>query len=310
MPKYREEFLALNGYKHYKDDVSILVSALSLSKAELTDHQLYELAKAVTTYLTAASEDAATPIKQFAIPRIFSRPTTRKDFVDRSDEKILKFVSCADWENYYSKGSFRLGTIDFYRGSDNTKIQDGNEGLSFVSIGKRERLLTACIEVGANIGIFCGTHDGNISVSTMKDRFGSVLLEIEARPFAARIADALGAAAFHVFDVVYSDAKIFYADVDISRIIEVLMKTPNQLDPHAFNEASFDLLTSIGLLPSVFCKPAANYAIEMERRIAFVFSSDLKNTYIDLKDPTLLKFVKVRDQSRDFENLSVLSKPS
>jgi hypothetical protein len=135
----------------------------------------------------------------------------------------------------------------------------------------------------------------------MSSRFGERLIKIyPVREFANRIAKRIGAAEFHIYDVVYTDQMNFFAEQEgIKDFIAIVRQhapsgsgnlTPASL--HVLNKQFFHLFRRIGRMPSLFAKPTY-YASEQERRIVFEFGTDLKTETMRFTDRSLLDFIEV-----------------
>ena len=132
----------------------------------------------------------------------------------------------------------------------------------------------------------------------MSTRFGKVLIKIyPVKEFAARIANFIHAAKFHIYDVVYFDPKSFIVNYKNVRDFHniVMQKPDGDLTPqslHSLNKRFFDLFHTIGLMPSLFSK-LVSYAPEQERRIVFEFGADLKTETTMIQDSSLLDFIEI-----------------
>lgn len=290
MPNYREVFERSRGFRLHKDDASLgwMMGALG---QPLSEQQLFTFASALTKFLAATGVSVSTPIK-------YREAITPNDFPDRASETMRKFVSRSTWEDHLSQGRFQLGSPALYRRTENDRVRDGHEGLSFLSLSSQHRSFHSFIDVGANVALLCGTHEGNADTGEMEYRFGDVQIEIDAGPFAERMAAAIGAASFHIHDVVYSDAKTFRAQRDFSNIESQWMglPPPRDLNPQmlrTINREMWEGFFDLGLLASIFCKPESRYAVEKERRIAFVLPQDLSTDALAVCDKQLLNHVRV-----------------
>jgi hypothetical protein len=127
------------------------------------------------------------------------------------DDKYYKYISGQTW-NYVNAGSFQLGTASYYRSTPNIKIKDEREGAGDFRLASGPDQLNATILSGFNAAIYCGT--GAIGDrALMTSRFGGRVIKIHpVKEFAKRIATRVGAAEFHVYDLVYTDQKNFFAE--------------------------------------------------------------------------------------------------
>jgi hypothetical protein len=211
-------------------------------------------------------------------PRLF----TADDFVPYKEKFIYKYVPKA-YLDFYEKGQFRLGTIDYYQRIENAKICDEFEGFSVLKIRTIERDLYSMIIGGYNQYIFCSTHNDGLDIpnSEMQNAFGDILLKIELEPFIEKIGKMLGAKSSRVHEVKYSNAKLFALSLP-----EVIIE-----DGVMFNKTLFKPLASLGFLPCLFIKPHG-FNTEKEVRITFELPFDVTGPK-DVQDNGLMKYVKI-----------------
>ena len=286
---FTEEFIPDAGFKLRRDQVSILLQMHTTGK-KLSEVQRYRFASALLRFLAGLGYAVAVPTR-------FRRAMRMQEFPDRASEPMIKLVSKDTWDRYMSQGRFQLGSIGYYRRSQNDQIRDGHEGLSLSSYRWQDREMHILLEVGANFSIFCGTHDPSPSAEVMS-RFGNVAVVIpDVRTFADRIAERIGAISYRVHDVVYSDAKTFVADVNFSEFEQRVRAAGLQGDMsveliHLMNVLLFEEMSINGLYPSVFAKPSTRYSVESERRIAFEMPCDLTEPVVQIEDRRLLDLVQ------------------
>jgi hypothetical protein len=289
--KVIEKFLPDAGARLSLGGKSIVQFANGIGEA-MSDQQIFEFARSLTTYYRAIGHDVAVPTK-------FGPPLTESLFIDRAGEPMRKYVSAETWERHMSKGYFQLPNASFYRATSNAKIKDGNEGLTFAVFVWNLRAWHMLLESGANYGLFCGTgHAAGSTPVELVERFADVSLVIpDTRAFAERVQKRVGAKSFLVRDIVYSDAQTFRQLADFSEMESALEaypfigSMPVELRPR-LNRITFDLVYKFGIYPSIFSKPATRYSIEQERRIAFEMPSDLANGVIRFRDEGLLDLIR------------------
>jgi hypothetical protein len=222
---------------------------------------------------------------------------TLANFPDITDPTFYTYISEDTWNYIFNDHSFKLGTASEYRSTTNLGMKDEQEGIGVLCLTHRSDQLTVGITSGFNAAIYCGT--GAIGDrALMSRRFGNKLIKIHpVREFAKRIADRIGAREFHIYDVVYNDAKNFIAEhKTVQRFPKIVMKNPGSSDLtpeslHGINKRFFELFHQIGRMPSLFLKPIYPYALERERRIIFEFGADVKKDKLIFTDRSLLEFI-------------------
>jgi hypothetical protein len=203
LPLYREEFEKDNGYRFYRRNKSLVLRSASYGR-RLSPNDIAALVRGINEYLDTVSGRSA--INYAPTPAL-----TLEDFPHIVDDSYYKYISDDTW-NYNKAGSFQLGTASHYRSTPNIKIKDEREGAADFHLAHGPDQLNATILSGFNAAIYCGT--GAIGDrALMTSRFGGRLIKIHPlREFARRIATRIGAAEFHVYDVVYTDQKNFFAE--------------------------------------------------------------------------------------------------
>ena len=289
--KYKEKFLPDNGYRFYRDDRSILVQMLAYGRP-LTDTQLVSVAKNFNKYLdTILKRDPQTPA--------YGPALQRSDFKDLKSEPLYKYVSDSTW-NHICKGSFQLGTAEYYRNTPNMNIRDQREGASMFYLVSGNNQLSVAITSGFNCALFCGTSfvqgpDHELMLS----RFGRKRIKIDPLDeFVAALAKHIGAFSAHVYDIIYADLKNYLAKREgIERYSEIMGKGKGDTDKtkmRKINESFFSVFYEYGFMPSLFSKPVA-YKVERERRVVFERRDDIKSPTLIVEDKSLLKYISLVD---------------
>jgi hypothetical protein len=284
--KYREVFEADCGYRLYRHRVSILLQALSYGR-RLTDDQIGAYVSAVNTYLdTISDRPTLDPSELF--------PLTASTFPKAADRPFFKYVS-DETLAFISRGSFRFGSAEFYRATENALIQDVREGLATFHIGSDDNQLHASMVSGYNCVLFCGTSTYNPDSARMKKSFGTNLIRIEnPSAFASQVCSLLGAKAWHIHDVAYTDLKNFTLELpSVERLPQVTgLGSLSNESIHEINRSFFDIFYQAAFLPSLFAKPLT-YAPERERRIAFELPMDISEPTVVVESKHLLSYVHV-----------------
>jgi hypothetical protein len=123
--RYKERFEPDQGYHFHRDNLSVLVRAMSYGR-RLTDDQTASYVKHTGRFMDALkSVDAPIPT--------LTKALVESDFVDHSDQPLYKYVSDSIWK-YLSEGSFQFGTAKYYRETPNINVQDRHEGASTVHL--------------------------------------------------------------------------------------------------------------------------------------------------------------------------------
>ncbi len=287
--QYKEMPLNNQGFRYYRDNLSILVQASGYSR-RFTDAEMADFSSAVNRYL----DDVQNVDSPFLGYR---KALTEADFPDLTVQPLYKYVSESTWK-YMSSGSFQLGTAAYFRNTPNMNIRDRREGASIfhLNYGKDKQLHVA-IQSGFNCALFCGTiYLENAPHKLMLERFGKQRIKIEPlHDFISIIQKHLNVSTVKTYDVVYTDIKNFVSDYEDAKRFEEIVESKNpgvlDLKKHSkINQTFFEAFYGYGLWPGLFAKPAA-YSDERERRIVFEFEQDLTRPVIVIEDKSLLDYV-------------------
>lgn len=281
-PQFREFFEPPNGFRFWRNGLSIKMRCYAHCEL-LTDQQLLDLGRASLNLVDQLR--GVTPVETDV-----SQVLTAQKFVSRAQDSLYKRVSLTTWDDYLSKGHFRLGSCRHYRGTENNRIRDQLEGLVVATIDGAcsDDHLCCVLESGNNTALFCGTKS-SVFDETMQDRFGNVLVEIvDPDKFAQSVCDKISATNFSIGDVAYSDSKIFRLSHDFSPFSRMVsgMATDTPEAIHLLNEMLFETLYECSLRGGVYCKPHIFHP-EMERWIVFEFEHDLQDELVEFIAPEL-----------------------
>lgn len=294
------QHLPYEGFKLESGGRTIILGPTALLRPghAMSDLQLFRYAQRIAEYVnaTGSTDKRGWKIRK---PISFSTLTLPNNFKSKSSESFRKFVSAHTWDTYLSKGKFQIATSEYYRSTENTLIADENEGLYSLMLETPERDGLIFGRTGDNCLLFCGT---GVDLANMTDehveRFGNRMIEIrDVQGFSDRMSALVGARRVKIFDVNYSDTKMFrYATA--SPILNDLLSTTDENGSLTHTslevlENNFELLYEATLLPSLFMKPKTRYEIEAERRIAFELDSDPINPVRTFEAPELLDFISV-----------------
>lgn len=281
--RYKEKFEKDKGFRFFRDKRSVLVQAISFGR-RLTERQTADYVKRINVFLDDVSGGEEKSYADW--PAL-----TKFDFPDLKSEPLYKFVSDETW-NYIQRGSFQLGTADYYRTTLNQKVKDEKEGASTF----HDNQLNVSIISGFNCAIFCGTSLFEMT-PMMRDRFGAKLIKIDpVQKFVQRICKLTGAYSGRVYDVVYTDLKNYMTSLEgIEKFIQITGKGDLSREAlHRMNGMYFQIFYDLGFMPSLFSKPE-HYSTEKERRIIVEMRDDLHKPTIILNDRSLLDFIELID---------------
>lgn len=282
----KTEFLKYKGFLHTKDNISILTQFLTITKenVKLSDAQKASMSNIVLDYLIKVGN-----LKQYSesdkeiLIKDYFKPATNQHF--------YKYVSKQIYNDYISKGCFRLGSIKYYQTVENIKIQDAHEGFTNLFIDYKNKQLMVTLFSGYNFAIFCGTSNFNSinnKLENMNDKFGDIILKIK-NPlfFANEIRKIIGAKYFYCYEVKYSTRKVF--SINMGNVyLDLMIKDKYKITPNLF-----DLFYNNSFFPSLFIKPVF-FSEEKEIRIAFEMPKDI-NEPIDIESKELLKHIEIID---------------
>jgi hypothetical protein len=296
MAEHREIFETDRGFRLFHGETSICINSLSMGKP-LTPTQLFAYCAALNAYMAALGVGGASD----GISSPDSRAMLRTDFSECDSGKLYKYVSTDTWTRYLSRGHVQLGSAAYYRKIENPLINDAREGYSFLSLISNQDQLLAHLDVGANFHLFCGTTRANTAKNTMRERFGEALIEIvDVEAFAGAIQSKIGATAYRVHDVVYSNVKAISVDYDYSDVADRLRidcrSTLTSDALHIINQRLHDAFREYGLLASLFSKPIHPYAVERERRIAFEMPADTTTSVLQFDCPEIISLLRLKQR--------------
>jgi hypothetical protein len=275
----RRVFEQYRGFRYFKDNVSILVKAISRTKKDvsLTDKQLTSYGQALLEFFNSMEGLMINKENDGLILQ-------SEDFPEFRNQSLFKYVPEPVVKNYILKGSFQLGSINYYRQTENQKIQDKLEGYSNIVINSNQRQLNITLTSGFNFYIFCGTICSNVN-NQMSSKFGQKIIEIpNILAFAKAVQKSIGAIRFYINRVQYADLKIFNIN-DNSFDVEAAT-SPD------INENVFNRLYNYSFLPSLFVKPSG-FSPEKEIRIVFEMPRDTKKI-IRISNKGLLHYIKIK----------------
>jgi hypothetical protein len=304
--KYSDRLISKHGWVFSRDKRSILFAEFARFKEDaiLTDKMRADYAAIMTSYLGAVAYD----IKfDPADPPSSVTVLTKGSFGEQSLGPIFKYVSNVTW-SYIERGSFQLGSPQYYRRVENEGIRDWQEGsihMFYVSPRKEVAFKSTS---GFNCALFCGMsevhgQDHELMMKRFAGENGGKCLRIDNTvEFAALLKKRTRGFRSRIHDVIYSPVKIMKiesAEV-IGRIDKILGPVKQFTDPKEMHQLHRALLRDLfkefyedALLPSLFVKPT-RYAEERERRLAIELRSDISEV-VRVTDKELLDFVKIVD---------------
>jgi hypothetical protein len=283
-PIFTETHEIDRGFRLHRGQVSILTKMLAWAKP-LTEKERFDLARITRNF----HDDVAGVPKT---PPDFRQTMTADEFPERNPKKLYRFTSREVWEKHLSRGDFQLGTLAFYRATENLKIRDQREGYAHLAICWPHKEMHCSVEAGANCVVLCCTRRAVSARMLMSERFGDMLIEInDPVSFSSRVSEKIGAARVNIRDVVYSDPKTFRVETNFKTDPEILRDDTLE-GLHSFNRQMFQVLYDAALLPSLFSKPK-EFSVEQERRVAFELPYDVPGDFIRISDPGLLDHIRV-----------------
>ena len=275
----RRVFEQYRGFRYYKNNTSILIKAIARTKIDssLTKEQQISEGQAMLNYFSSMGKWG----NQEKEDGLILHP---ENFTEFESQCFYKYISESVYKQYILKGIFQLGSINYYRDTENKKIQDKMEGYSNLVINSNQRQVSIYLMSGFNFYIFCGTTSSNINDQMVK-KFGQKIIEVpNIISFAKAIQKSIGAIRFYINTVQYSDLKIF-------SFTDNTFDAETSVSPD-INENVFDCLYNYSFLPSLFVKPSG-FSDENEIRIVFEMPIDTKR-YIRITNKGLLNKIKTK----------------
>ncbi|OJW66540.1 MAG: hypothetical protein BGO57_09565 [Sphingomonadales bacterium 63-6] len=276
------DFIRDGGYKFKGPGGSLLFQSTAVLNS-INDKNFRSLAKWTGYYLdniAAAQNPNATEVLPVAAQGPIFRQTSFKPYTNRF---AFKFVSEDTYDQYLSNGNFRVSSLECFRQWEHQGDPAGDrmEGYSHCGycFGEGQELCIATIS-GFNCHILSLTRDLK-NQNTMRGTFGDVVLRVELKPFAESLADALGAKAYEIRSVKYSDLKLFRGEL-----------TPPEINgfPPDLTAEFASAVRDKGRLPSIFIKPK-RFKDEREIRLVFQMDDDVAE-FTSLNLPHLLRYVE------------------
>ena len=268
------------GWRYVGDGRSVILSCLSITKLNvaLEDKETIALARRIQEYLDGIEELAS---KIYTVSRIFRLG----DFSEYQSRYAYKFVTEATYKKHISQGSFLVSSLERFRRFElqGDIAGDRFEGAahSFYNVGKRQ------LNVSTLSGFDCNIMSlaKNLSnAKRMKDQFGPVVLQIDLRPFAKRLSEALGSEPPEVRLVRYADLKIYRNRLDLADVEGF----PPNLTPRLAKS-----LREKCRIPSIFAKPS-RFEHEAEVRIVLRANADVPDM-TQISDPSILQHIRRLD---------------
>jgi hypothetical protein len=259
------EHLENIGRKYVYENNSIIVKLLSVAKENesFDDVLIRKMISASNNYFDSLSQEKFEQKEFLGVLNIMD--------YELEIEKInlYKFISKETFENYYKKGKFQLGSLEYYREIENKSSRDEREGFSNIIINSGNRQIFASVISGFNKYIFSGT-DSLENSEKLAEKFGSVCIKVKnIQSFADKIKKAINAKSWEIKRVTYTDFKAYSAFTEINDIERIM-----NLD---INEEFFRYLLDFSSLPSVYCKPL-DFLPENEIRLTFEMGRDVNRT--------------------------------
>lgn len=278
------EFVPRQGFKITHRGVSINALASALLKPTLKDyHTLGSIFLNHFRRVNGKSPAAPTNTAPSSV-------LTEHDFKPFTSEFAYKYFE-SDLFPFFQKGSFRLGTLRYYREIENLKIADDSEGIASLKIDDPNGGggYFASYVSGFNYYIFCmSTEEPSQEHRILSENFGGRAMKIRIIPFANALQRRVGALRYSVFEVIYNDSKVFR--LDGSDAPGQLFDANNQVIETSYTYI-LNKLIGIGSYPHLFVKPL-RYSSEREVRIAFEMPRDIEAHYLDIEVPELLDYVE------------------
>jgi hypothetical protein len=278
----RHEFEPDAGYRFFKDEVSILLHSAARFRqgAIVTNVDLFNFFRHLNRFLQRVG---AYEVERQGVSDLMRAD----DFQSFKEIAFYKFMPEKTLE-YYLRGSFQFGSVQYYRTIEQQNSKDAMEGLSNIAIKTPQHLFAMSLASGHNFGIFCGTSSLGRQ-DEMSKRFGPRIIKItNLKNFAEDMQRLLGAKRFYFNHVIYNDLKLFRTETP-----KPIHLPSDKFDPRVVDDAIFDLLYEASFLSSLFMKPT-RFSIEEELRLVFEMPKDVPPPHVlRLTDTDLLNHIEV-----------------
>jgi hypothetical protein len=270
-------FEQYRGFRYSKRNISILVSSRGMTKKDsyLSEKQLIAFGHSLLKFKNSIEGWES----QNTNEDIIYQPN---DFENIENQIFFKYVSDKVLKESILKGVLQLGSIDFYRETENQNIKDRMEGYSHLVINSTHRQFLTTLISGFNFYILCGTINPTMDIE-MTNKYGQRLIKIlNLNSFAKAIQKSIGATRYYYNIIQYSDTNIF----KITNNLIDLETVSSDL-----NEDIFDFYYKYSFLPSLFIKPA-KFSPDKEVRLVFEMPKDTKKL-IRLSNKGLLNYIEI-----------------
>jgi hypothetical protein len=257
----KRRFIKYVGFEYELKNRSLIVRQINMTKENLkfTEVELRGFIKATYNYYDSL-------IKNKNLSDLFGELFLQDVKNDVEALTFYKYISKDTYNNFISKGKFRLGSLKLYSEIENKKIRDVKEGFSNIIIDSGTRQIVVSVISGFNFYIQCGTYNLDAS-DFMSKNFGSYVIKIKnIKSYANKVQKAIGAKNWYIKKVLYSDYKAYRIERNISNLSGV--------GPDLSNEM-FDILYDASFIPSIFCKPTF-FNKEQELRLVFEMEKNVK----------------------------------
>jgi hypothetical protein len=260
---------------NYKNK-NIILNDLAVAEGLLTDDELLKYSEIILKFDQRLGKISTVELK----PSDLKIGVTKELKDIHNPLPFYKYISKKDYETFYSKGHFQLGTSKYYRDIERKESKDGFEGYNISVLQVNNSHIPITLFRCNNYLILCGSSVK--SAEYMYDKFGEVEMEIQdSELFAKNIAKSIGALNYTIANVEYNNAKIAK-----SKHINI-----EQFSPQDFihKEEIIELILSTSLYPSLYVKPKM-FQQENELRIVFEMPNDYPTCY-NFQDETLLNHI-------------------
>ena len=254
-------------FNHDKEGVHIkyknknlILNGAAVIKELLNDDQLLSFSKIVLRFNQAIGRISNRELK----PEELKISETKQLRDIHKPVPFYKYISKHDYDEYFSKGYFQLGTSKYYRDIERNESKDGFEGFNISILQVNNSQIPITLFRCNNYLIFCGTSIK--SSGYMHQKFGEVEMEIQdSASFATNLAKTIGAIDYTIANVEYTNSKIVK-----SKHINI-----DRFSPEDFihREDIIELLLLTSLYPSLYVKPKMFHP-ENELRIVFEMPDD------------------------------------
>jgi hypothetical protein len=276
----KDKFIKHTGFQHFHDKKSLISQLLTIGKENIEFNPAHQavIIKAFDEYQNYQRKKKTKIADGFQLIPM--------ELEEYENKPFYKFISKSIYNDFISKGKFRLGSLKLYREIEDYKARDEREGCVNLIFKMGNRYILSSVISGFNHYIFCGSHSID-NAEVKSNNFGDYIMKISnVKSFAEAVKRAIGAKKWDLKKIIYQDFKASYFEIPMdNELLSSLLNEKFVMTPKFFN-----LLYESSKTSSLFVKPSY-FKPEEELRITFTMEKDVKK-FLDFHNQGLLNYIE------------------